>query len=200
MKTAPLRVLEKQQWTSLVLYRRVYLTTTSVSFGRGLSHKHQAPVWIFNVEFGHPIFPVKQIADSIAVLESFHMPPQSIDARNLHVYLGMAAHTIHDLLGCGPLKVDGLAVPFHYRILRRLHGCCESKHALVKRNRFLHIGRRQHGTDSFRYRSAQGASNRRILSSVAGGADPPRRTFYVGDPEVRATRYVRHLSRLAHTY
>src|SRR5208337_3397654 len=114
------------------------------------------------------------------------MLPQSIDARNFHVYLGMPAHTVHDLLGCSPLKVDGLAIPLHYGILRRLHGWYKSKHALIKQNGFLHIGTRQQGRDSFRYRRAcdDGTSKRLIPSSVAGGADF---AFYGGDPGVRAT-------------
>jgi len=33
--------------------------SASVSFGSGLSDKHQTPIWIFNVELGHPIFPVE---------------------------------------------------------------------------------------------------------------------------------------------
>src|SRR5208337_5487709 len=82
------------------------------------------------------------------------MLPQSMDPRNLNVYLRMLADTLHNLIGCSLLEVDGLTIPLHYRVLRRFQGWRKSKHGLVKQNGFLHIGSRQHRADSFRYRCA----------------------------------------------
>ena len=91
-----------------------------------------------------------------------------MNPRNFDVYLGMSTDTLHNLLGRRFLEVYGLAISLHDRIPWRFHGCGKTKHVLVKRNGFFHIGGRQHGADSFCYRCAchREASNRLILSAV----------------------------------
>src|SRR5229473_2348458 len=55
--------------------------------------------------------------------------------------------------------MDGLAVAFHDRILRRVPSRDESQHTLVEHDSFLHVGDRQHGAYFFRdSRSVHSAS------------------------------------------
>jgi hypothetical protein len=78
------------------------------------------------------------------------------------------ADTLHNLLGYGLLKMDGLAILFPNRVLRRFHGWFESKYVLVKQDGFLHVGSQQHGADSLRNRCSchRGTSESRAVSSV----------------------------------
>ena len=78
------------------------------------SHKDQATVWIGNVKLGHAVFPVKQISNSVMILESFHVFPQRMNAGNLDIDLGVFSHGSHYLFGGGLLDVDGLTIAFHY--------------------------------------------------------------------------------------
>src|SRR5580765_598903 len=78
------------------------------------------------------------------------MLPQRMDPHHLDVDLGMPPNTLHDLFRCSLHEVDGLAVAFHDRVLRRFQGGNESEHILIKRDGFLHVGDRQHGADSLR--------------------------------------------------
>src|SRR5713101_4279946 len=129
-------------------WRRVILWWCHLAVG---SNKYQTLVGISDVELSHCILPVKQIPDSVAVLERFYMLPQGMNAGDLDVYLGMSSHTLHDLFGCGLHEVNGLAIACHDRILWRFHGWGKPKHVLVKRNGFVHVGHRQHRAYPLRY-------------------------------------------------
>src|SRR6266851_3044876 len=74
-----------------------------------------------------------------------------LNAGNFNVYLSVPTDVLHDILRRSLLKMNGLAVPLHYRVISRFEGRRKPEHALVKQNTFLHVGSCQHGANSFRY-------------------------------------------------
>jgi hypothetical protein len=80
---------------------------------RGFSDKYEAVVGVRDVELGHAVVAVEEVADSVAVLEGLHVLPEHVDVRDFDVDLGVTADAVHNFFGGGFLEVDGLAVAFY---------------------------------------------------------------------------------------
>ena len=114
----------------------------------GFADEDEATVRVGDMEFGHAIVAIEQVADAVAVLEGLHVLPQIADADNFDVDLRVFAHGFHDGFIGGALEVDGLAVALDDGVVGGVESGCEAEDRLEEGEGSIHVVGGKHGRDA----------------------------------------------------
>lgn len=121
-----------------------------ICLGGGFADEDQAGVGVDDVEFGHAVFAVEQVADVVAVFEVLDVLPEGMDAGDFDVDFRVIADEFHDLFVGSVLEMDGLVIALDDRIICGWPDDGESQDVPKEGDRFFHVGGGEHGADVFR--------------------------------------------------